>query len=165
MIIRKHLRAKKMSKLGFVSWKRHFTIFFNNQGYVAFCLLTAPPQGQFAQSRPGDQHPITTAQKLLLHGNASPRRTTAVTQCLEGQSFQVFHYPPYWEIQWIWFARVNALGNLSHKKSREVAAHFRADFWVGVASRCVEQWTLNLESRSSTNANTVAVAKFTVERG
>ena len=31
----------------------------------------------------------------------------------------------------------NALCNLSHKMSREVAAHFRADFWVGVASRCV----------------------------
>ena len=70
----------------------------------------------------------------------------------------------YWAIQRSWFARVNALCNLSRKKSREVAAHFRADFWVGVASRCVQQWKLNLESRSSTNANTVAVAKITVER-
>ena len=43
----------------------------------------------------------------------------------------------YWAIQLSWFARVNALCNLSRKKSREVAAHFRADFWVGVASRCV----------------------------
>ena len=43
----------------------------------------------------------------------------------------------YWEIQRSWFARVNALCNLSRKKSREVAAHFRADFWVGVASRCL----------------------------
>ena len=42
----------------------------------------------------------------------------------------------YWAIQRSWFARVNALCNLSRKKSREVAAHFRADFWVGVASRC-----------------------------
>ena len=67
----------------------------------------------------------------------------------------------YWAIQWSWFARVNALCNLSRKKSREVAAHFRADFWVGVASR----WKLNLESRSSTNANTVAVAKITLGRG
>ena len=43
----------------------------------------------------------------------------------------------YWVIQRSWFARVNALCNLSHKKSREVTAHFRASFWVGVASRCV----------------------------
>ena len=39
--------------------------------------------------------------------------------------------------------------------------HFRADFWVGVASRC----ELNLELWSSTNATTVAVAKITWERG
>ena len=31
-------------------------------------------------------------------------------------------------IQRSWFARVNALCNFSRKKSREVAAHFRADF-------------------------------------
>ena len=43
----------------------------------------------------------------------------------------------YWAIQRSWFSRVNALCNLSRKKSQEVAAHFRADFWVGVASRCV----------------------------
>ena len=34
----------------------------------------------------------------------------------------------YWAIQRSWFARVNVLCNLSRKKSREVAAHFRADF-------------------------------------
>ena len=36
----------------------------------------------------------------------------------------------YWAIQRSWFARarVNALCNLSRKKSREVTAHFRADF-------------------------------------
>ena len=28
----------------------------------------------------------------------------------------------YWVVQWSWFARVNALCNLSHKKSRKVAA-------------------------------------------
>ena len=43
----------------------------------------------------------------------------------------------YWPIQRSWFARVNAHCNLSRKKSREVAAHFRADFLVGVTSRCV----------------------------
>ena len=42
-----------------------------------------------------------------------------------------------WVIQQSWFARVNALCNLSRKKSREVAAHFWADFWVGVASCCI----------------------------
>ena len=36
--------------------------------------------------------------------------------------------PRYWAIQRSWFARVNALCNLSRKMSREVAAHFRADF-------------------------------------
>ena len=43
----------------------------------------------------------------------------------------------YWAIQRSWFARVNAVCNLSRKKSREVTAHFWADFWVGVASHCV----------------------------
>ena len=43
----------------------------------------------------------------------------------------------YWAIQRSWFARVNALCNLLWKKLRDVAAHFWADFWVGVASRCV----------------------------
>ena len=47
------------------------------------------------------------------------------------------HCIHYWAIQRSWFARVNALWNPSRKKSREVAAHFRADFWVGVASLCV----------------------------
>ena len=44
----------------------------------------------------------------------------------------------YWAVQRRWFARVNALCNLSHKKTREVAA---------------------------SNATTVAVAKITGERG
>ena len=43
----------------------------------------------------------------------------------------------YWAIQWSWFARVNVLCNLSRKKLREITAHFRADFWVGIASHCV----------------------------
>ena len=34
----------------------------------------------------------------------------------------------YWAIQRKWFTRVNALGKLSRKKSRKVAAHFCADF-------------------------------------
>ena len=44
----------------------------------------------------------------------------------------------YRAVQRNWFARVNALCNLSRKKSREVAAVTSwADFGVGVASRCV----------------------------
>ena len=39
-----------------------------------------------------------------------------------------FHTVSYWAIQRSWFARVNAPCNLSRKTSREVAAHFRADF-------------------------------------
>ena len=39
----------------------------------------------------------------------------------------------YWAIQRSWFARVNALCNLLHKKSQEVAAHFQADF---MSRRC-----------------------------
>ena len=50
----------------------------------------------------------------------------------------------------------------SHERSQR---HFRADFCVGVASRCLQQWKLNLELRSSTNATTVAFAKITGERG
>ena len=40
----------------------------------------------------------------------------------------ICHVLLYWAIQQSWFARVNALCNLSQKKSQEVAAHFRADF-------------------------------------
>ena len=44
------------------------------------------------------------------------------------RSLGSFEPDNYWAIQRSWFARVNALCNLSRKKSREVAAHFRADF-------------------------------------
>ena len=37
-------------------------------------------------------------------------------------------YPGYWAIQRSWIARVNALCNLSRKKSREVVALFWAYF-------------------------------------
>ena len=43
----------------------------------------------------------------------------------------------YRVIQRSWFAKVNVICNLLRKKLREVAVHFRADFWVGFASRCV----------------------------
>ena len=42
------------------------------------------------------------------------------------EAYSSFHY---WAIRQSWFARVNALCNLSQKKSQEV--------WVGVALRCV----------------------------
>ena len=35
---------------------------------------------------------------------------------------------PYWAVQWRWFARVNVLCNLSHKKSPEVAASLPGQF-------------------------------------
>ena len=54
-----------------------------------------------------------------------------------GWWWEVCNMDVYWAIQWSWFARVNALCNLSRKKLREVTAHFRADFCVGVASHCV----------------------------
>ena len=51
-------------------------------------------------------------------------------------------------------------------RSRETSQrHFRADFWVSVASRCVQEWKVNLELRSCTNATTAAAAKITRERG
>ena len=50
----------------------------------------------------------------------------------------------------------------SHERSQH---HFRADFWVGIASCCVQQWKLSLELWITTNATTVAVAKSTGERG
>ena len=59
--------------------------------------------------------------------NPSPK------QCYERTRQEVNHH--YWAIQRSWLASVHALCNLSRKKSREVAAHFLADFWVGVASR------------------------------
>ena len=62
-------------------------------------------------------------------------------------------------VQWSWFARVNALCNLLHKKSREVAASLQGQF----LSRCC--FMQNLESRSSTNATTIAVAEMTMESG
>ena len=62
---------------------------------------------------------------------------SGVTLRFSTVSQMLYRCTTYWAIQRSWFARVNALCNLSRKKSREVAAHFRADFWVGVASRCV----------------------------
>ena len=57
--------------------------------------------------------------------------------CLEISSQNNTVLQLYWAIQQSWFARVNTLCNLLRKTSREVAAHFRADFWEGVDSRCV----------------------------
>ena len=37
----------------------------------------------------------------------------------------------------------------SHERSQR---HFQADFWVDIASCCVQQWKLNLELQSGTNA-------------
>ena len=40
---------------------------------------------------------------------------------------------PYWVVQWSWFARVNALCNLSRKKSWEVSASLPGQF---LSKRC-----------------------------
>ena len=77
-------------------------------------------------------------------GGGIPRNLINGDLCLAGASRRLFprnvksrrRYTPmdlqaiytYWAIQRSWFARVNALCNLSRKTSREVAAHFRADF-------------------------------------
>ena len=58
-----------------------------------------------------------------IHSLSSPTSPSLVV------SVDVKQHGLYWAIQRSWFARVNALCNdLSRKKSREVAAHFRADF-------------------------------------
>ena len=68
------------------------------------------------------------------------------------------HIPEYGLLEWMRFVILRA-------RSRERSQRtFGPIFWVGVVSRCVTV-ELNLESRSSTNANTIAVAKITVERG
>ena len=55
------------------------------------------------------------------------------------------HVLEYWAIQRSWFARMNALCNLSRKKSREVAAHFRGRF---LSRRCFTQCiTVEVEPR------------------
>ena len=69
-----------------------------------------------------DTRATETASKQLTVGSASGPEPECIVD---------------WAIRRSWFARVNALCNLSRKKSREVAAHFRADFGVGVALRCV----------------------------
>ena len=58
---------------------------------------------------------------LIFNRRSSEIQGTALGKCIQA-------WPVYWAIQRSWFARVNALCNLSRKKSREVAAHFRADF-------------------------------------
>ena len=62
-------------------------------------------------------------------------------------------------VQWSWFARVNALCNLSRQKSREVAASLPGRF---LSRRCFTlcitlQWKLNLELRSCTKKRTESV--------
>ena len=88
------------------------------------------------------------------------------SDCRLGEMLYIIDCAPsliYWAVQWSWFARVNALCNLSRKKSWEFAASLPGRF---LSRRCFTlQWKLNLELQSSTNAATVAVAKITGERG
>ena len=51
----------------------------------------------------------------------------------------------YWAVQWSWFARVNALCNISRKRSREVAASLPGRF---LSRSCFSQYiTMEVESR------------------
>ena len=50
----------------------------------------------------------------------------------------------YWAVQWSWFARVNALCNLSRKKSREVAVSLPGRF---LSRRCFTRLTVEVEPR------------------
>ena len=72
---------------------------------------------------------------------------------------------PYWVVHWSWFAQVNALCHLLHKKSWEVAASLPGRF----LSRCCFTLciTREVEPRigKQWNATTVAVAKITGQRG
>ena len=58
---------------------------------------------------------------------------------------ELCHCQAYWAVQWSWFARVNALCNLSCKKSREVAASLPGRF---LSRRCFTQCiTMEAEPR------------------
>ena len=75
------------------------------------------------------------------------------------------HVLEYWAIQRSWFARVNALCNLSEQEVARGRSALPGRFLSRSCFTLCKQWKLNLESRSSRNANTIAVAKITVERG
>ena len=71
----------------------------------------------------------------------------------------------YWAIRRSWFARVNALCNLSRKKLREVAASLPGRF---LSRHCFTLCiTMEVEPRIAKQykCQSVAVAKITVERG
>ena len=71
----------------------------------------------------------------------------------------------YRAVQWSWFARVNALCNLSRKKSREVAASLPGRLPSRHCFTLCITMEVELELRNSTNASTVAVAKISRGRG
>ena len=90
---------------------------------------------------PASCHPLHTGPatpNIITTGDGVESFHSCTCILLEQKTgFLQMGFSTYWAIQWSWFARVNALCNLSRKKSWEVAAHFRADFCVGVASGCV----------------------------
>ena len=51
-----------------------------------------------------------------------------IASLCQGHGSDRFLASGYWAVQWRWFARVNALCNLSRKKSREVAASLPGPF-------------------------------------
>ena len=73
-------------------------------------------------------HSNKSIQYIKLIGNNPLYETNRKSISLVHGMVNFYFGVVYWAIQRSWFARVNALCNLSRKKSREVAAHFRADF-------------------------------------
>ena len=72
-----------------------------------------------------------------LHRCGNPRHATCTQaamyccfprchQCISAMALSTVVF--YWAVQWSWFARVNALWNLSRKKSQEVAASLPGGF-------------------------------------
>ena len=98
---------------------------------------------------------------LFLHLHNPPFSPSLISLMV---SVDVKHYVYF--IQRSWFARGNEcpLQSFTQEVAKGRSCRFRADFWVGVGSRCAREWVLNLELRSSTNAIIFAFARIRGER-
>ena len=96
----------QICRKGFQSRKRLFTVFFNYQGSVAVDILpanTTVTGSYYAETvlpkvaqEISSQRPNSGTQNvLLLHDNASPHKTRAITRFLEENKIQVLPHPPY----------------------------------------------------------------------
>ena len=70
---------------------------------------------------------------LLLAISETVKRLSALRVLMQESFWWSQCSDRYWEVRWSWFARVNALCNLSRKKSREVAASLPGQF---LSRRC-----------------------------